>query len=650
MINEYLFEKHFPDLAEHPFSEWQADWLLSKTSDDVWRIRTDKSKPKTIYFDDILPDGYKLSDDKYKLVSESVKKLVFLMRTGAYAEYTTDTVITRFQQQYDLARSLKIIVKFAVSHNIDLTVMGFSALSELDFDIYNSLAIFGAEHVDGRVRLAKDFLVRQQKKGNLKNYHKKKDGSIDFQKVFAELTKKNDYLKSHRAIYSLKDFRAKPLEQYANNNRAGEFTDTEAVLYEEAANKPVSESTLSTLHAGWKTIGKFSHLLPELKGLEWAANFKTNKIAESLSAIPKGRTKTIPVQTALEYLNHSIQYIVDFGSDIVCLKKDCDQQLLRMFEGTTGRKDHYCKQIKIPENKTAQELNIKRYNRNATNKPISFKRKNFTVEEAVDCLTAACYIVIGTFACKRIDEVLSLTDECIRPSFDGGWELVFGLEKASPAERLALIGRPVPDVVKMATDLLTDITPEYLIENSSDDFIPLFKSSVDVSRASNKLRNMSESTLYKLLTFFADIVQITPIESGYPETRRWYLRTHQLRRFFAITYFWHNKFSNLAALSWFMGHVSPEETMRYISEDISGSEMSEEEARYTTTVMSDDNNENQLPELRQKVKQHFQVDDLNIIPKPQLENYLTQIFESGARITKHFTDHEELLFLEVDDA
>ena len=76
--------------------------------------------------------------------------------------------------------------------------------------------------------------------------------------------------------------------------------------------------------------------------------------------------------------------------------------------------------------------------------------------------------------------------------------------------------------------------------------------------------------------------------------------------------------------------------------------MPEEEARYTTTVMSD--NENQLPELRQKVKQHFQVDDLKIIPKQQLENYLTQIFESGARITKHFTDHEELLFLEVDDA
>jgi len=650
IINSERFEEYYPELTNLPFSEWRADWLLSKPSANTWKIRTDKDKPQTIYFNDELPDGNSLIDKAYCQVSETIKKLAFLMRTGAFAEFTGGTMISRFNQQYDLVRSLKIIVKFSVSQNVDIAQLGFRALRQSDFDTFNSLAIFGAEHVDGRVALARKFLAEQKKEGNL-GVFQKKDGAIDFQKVFKNITgRKNhfDYLKSPRAIYELRDFRSTPLEKYANNNLAGEYTDYAAIPYTELANKPVSESTLSAFHLGWKVLGKMSHVLPELNGLEWAHVFKSKKIAAELGAQSKGRTKTIPVDTALEYIHHSVRFILEHGKELILTKNFCDKQLLQLFEGTSGRKDYYCQKIKIPSNATVKALNIKRYNRNPYSASMSQIRINFSVEEAIDCLVAACYIVIGIFACRRIDEVLSLTTECIRPALDGGWELVFGLEKASPSERLALIGRPVPEIVKMAADLLEDITPESL-SNNNGDFQPLFKSSVDITRTVKKLQPMSQETLYRFLTFFADLVQITPVEHNFPEKRRWYLRTHQLRRFFAISYFWHNKYSNLPALTWFMGHTDMDMTLRYVTEEIGGAEMPEEEARYAASIMTMQHKNAEFNELNQKVKETFNVDDIKTIPYAQLENYLERIFKSGSKITRHFNTTDDIVFLEAQN-
>lgn len=640
-------DSSYPEINETPFSEWSADWLLSDPTDDNWRIRTDKKKYKSISFNDALPDGRRLSDPTLRLVSDTIKKITFLVRTGAYAEKTTDPLVTRYNHQYAIARSLKILVKFAISENIEISTLGFGGLTKLDFDRFNARAVYGAEHLDGRIQSARQFLDFQQNNGSLNNYIKK-DGSVDFKKLFDKLTHKGDYLKSHRAIYSLRDFRSKPLEYYAFNSRAGELTDTTAIQYEKAAQKLISESTLASFHLSWKKLGKFSHVLPELQGLEWASDFQTNEIAKRLGVQGKARTRTIPVSTAMEYLNHSIRFIVEFGSDIVSMKNHCDKLLYEKLTNNKARKDHFCLKITVPPSKTTTELNIKRYNRNATNRSMDFKRKNLSVEEACDCLIASAYIIIGTFACKRIDEVLSLDEDCIRPALDGGWELFFGLEKSSPIELLTSIGRPVPELVRKAVDLLIDLTPTHLRESSSKEAVPLFKSSVDVSNSNKVIREMSEDTLNNLLTQFADFVQITPDTQSFPEPRRWYLRTHQLRRFFAITYFWHNSFTDLPALAWFMGHVDIETTIRYITEDIEGAEISEEQARFAASIMSEEVQGYQLPEVEEKVKKHFKIETLDMISKHQLEHYLKEVFLSGASITKHYSNDDELVFLEAE--
>jgi hypothetical protein len=354
----------------------------------------------------------------------------------------------------------------------------------------------------------------------------------------------------------------------------------------------------------------------------------------------------------MEYLDNAIAWVVHIGPELVEVKKDCDAQIKTLMEGTKARKDYFSPQVVLNiseslKNKLrAQGFEIKRYNQHSTKKNNAYIRENMTIENATECLIAAAFIVINTFACKRISEVLGLTRNCSRPALDGGWEIVFGLLKASPTESLSLVGRPIPDVTKMAIDLLNDICPDDTIfKDNQPDLAPLFLSDYFVNRKPTQSVQRLESSLYRCMEIFADVIEITPDKNG----RRWYLRSHELRRFFAITYFWHDKFEGLPALSWFMGHSDTEQTMRYVLEVIVGDEMPEEEARYAASVMQTEDANlsiDGIDKLESEAKNHFGVDTIKLIDEKRLEAYLTLRFEEGYRIVKHGHEKAKVVYLE----
>ena len=300
--------------------------------------------------------------------------------------------------------------------------------------------------------------------------------------------------------------------------------------------------------------------------------------------------------------------------------------------------------IKLCNALESQNLSIVRYNNNPTDKDHVFIRENLSVEEAVDCLVAACFIIISTFTCRRISEVLDLTSNCARPALDGGWEVVFGLRKASPVEALSLIGRPVPDIVQQAIDILIDLRPLGIgAREESLDIEPIFLSNFKIKKGRNRAKKPEANTLYKSLELFADVVQVTPNSKG----QRWYIRSHECRRFFAISYFWHEKYAGLPALSWFMGHNDIDATMHYVTEEIIASEMPEEEARFAAIVMHE-NNERSIPGLNQlanQAREYFHTDNLKVINQSNLEDYLQMRFEQGYRIVKHGLN-AEVIYME----
>lgn len=651
-INEFAV----PDLTSE--KTWQADWLLSDFRSPRWQLKKHGSyfdgesekweKVIRIYWDITLPNGKKLTDKAYKQLLNTVQKMVFLARQG-YAflsgAVSAHLETTRSQQQSDIARSLILIIKWMISKSYQPELYGFRILTEDDIEQFVSESRFGSQMIDGTYYLIDSRLSQARNNNLLKSYLNK--GRVNYPKLCKELglTKGNGKPITPSARLKAvinKTYESAELPQWLDYKYGPgrELLSHRAKKFKDASTDTVSISSLSGMLIGFRIIGRFASILTEeLEGLGWCAELNATDLGRKYGYKNKDRTLTIPIHTALEYLDKSLAWVTQIGSDLVTAKKECDAQLKYLMEGKKSRKDHYAKQVDISltqeltTNLKAQGLSINRYNSN-TSKNNAYIRDHLSIEESIECLVAACFIVINTFSCKRISEILGLTVNCTRPALDGGWEVVFGLRKASPVEALSYIGRPIPDVVQQAIDLLIELRPDdFLYREENPDLEPLFLSSYSTTEKTKKAVQREARKMYASIELFADVVRIKTT----PEGKRWYLRSHECRRFFAITYFWHDKFSGLPALSWFMGHNDIDATMHYVTEEIAASEMPEEEARFTAFVMQEDDSP-VIPGLEQLTKDaelHFDTENFKIINQQDLENYLKLRFDEGYRIIKH---------------
>jgi hypothetical protein len=139
-----------------------------------------------------------------------------------------------------------------------------------------------------------------------------------------------------------------------------------------------------------------------------------------------------------------------------------------------------------------------------------------------------------------------------------------------------------------------------------------------------KLQSLETNVDY-LLDLFCDYIGTPTNEEG----RRWYIRSHQLRRFFAISFFWQFKYGNLPALAWMLGHLTPEHTYAYIREAIGGTELTQEEARYTANAILCGPEIQALEELRQLMLTHFNTSDITLISHDELQGYIEMLLSDG---------------------
>ncbi|MCG8313237.1 MAG: hypothetical protein MI976_08480 [Pseudomonadales bacterium] len=638
-------------------AQWKADWLLSKFHSSKWILKKEGSykEPDTgewkntqnIYWNCSLPNKNKLNDKIYERHLVTVKKIVFLARQGPLLSGNggTNTETTRSEQQYALAQSLILITRWMINKGYQPELYGFEVLTKADLETFVSEGLYGRQMLDGSYHLINQLLYDAKEKGIIHQYLV--EGRIDYPTITEEIGylrgNENPTYPSYKIQYLLHKYESDTLPEWIDfkYSKGRELPSHRAVKFITACNEPISISSLGAMLTGFRILGIFSNILPdELSGLEWCAHISVQELGNKYGYSPKKRTPTIPIATALEYLDKALAWVVDFGPELVKIKRSCDIQLKYLLESNESRKDHFAKQVKVNisstlENKLKQHgLKIERYNAHASSKDNSYIRNNMTIENAVDCLVAASFIIINTFACKRISEVLNLTANCARPALDGGWELVFGLRKASPSEALSLIGRPIPDVAYQAIELLNDLKPiDTISRGNNPDLDPLFLQNYRINRNPNKANQCSMNKMCKLFEIFADIVEIRPNDKG----QRWYIRSHELRRFFAISYFWHHRFAGLPALSWFMGHSDIEHTIRYVTEEIAGAELPEEEARYAIAYLQEQGEESipGLDMLSADVKMHFDTDNLYIIDERHLEDYLIECFKKNYRIVKH---------------
>jgi len=391
----------------------------------------------------------------------------------------------------------------------------------------------------------------------------------------------------------------------------------------------------------------FRTLSPYIKGLpdqRVLASIKFTKVAVHFGAGGDKHHRTTPPEIALQLIGSSLEYIIKYGdaiADIFLKWKTNWRDIEAENKGLWNKPKYELKENSFKELAFPEQLN----NLNIVNEisvwgnEIGFKRNEYgghpgasicrskmTLVDAVRFLFASTYCLVASLSARRRMELADLKCGCVKGSH-GSYELEFYLRKSEFEGNRTKVRRPIPNIVARAIFLLEKLHKglKQIYGKSNEAY--LFSVPYNANEYDNNKPSSKSIDLF--IYNFCDYINLETTAVN----RRWYPKSHEFRRFFAIVFFWQFKFSNLAAISWMLGHVDIKHTFAYIKETIGGKELTRVEASYSADAMlkfeKDDDNEDSLNSLRKLAKKHFKCSDIEVIEKDDLEFYLEELLEEG---------------------
>ncbi|NUU41858.1 hypothetical protein [Tardiphaga robiniae] len=168
-------------------------------------------------------------------------------------------------------------------------------------------------------------------------------------------------------------------------------------------------------------------------------------------------------------------------------------------------------------------------------------------------MATACWIVIAAFSARRDREIDELTVDCLAGDDAGGWWLFVYIEKT--LERKDWI--PIPNVVARAVEVQKAISAGARRQGGNEE---IFQWLDDRNR-------VTKLDVGERLDAFADIVGV-PLHTPHNEpSRKWHWVPRQMRRFFAVLYFYRFDGATIEVLAHQLRHFSLETARGYVTQD-----------------------------------------------------------------------------------
>ena len=139
-----------------------------------------------------------------------------------------------------------------------------------------------------------------------------------------------------------------------------------------------------------------------------------------------------------------------------------------------------------------------------------------------------------------------------------------------------------------------------------------------------RLSYSGQCTHHRNFDAFCDYFE-TPLSAA---GQRYYIRQHQLRRFFAMLFFYSSSFGGLETLQWMLGHTDRKHVWHYITETTDGPVLRGAKAQYITEYLTHNGDEN-YKELSCLIKDKFDTDDFHLVDSHELEDYIESLLEDG---------------------
>jgi hypothetical protein len=203
-------------------------------------------------------------------------------------------------------------------------------------------------------------------------------------------------------------------------------------------------------------------------------------------------------------------------------------------------------------------------------------RANESLFDLFSVLQGAIQVLVGAIMARRQDELSKLKPHGnlspnVSPFSEEGakteYNLIFKVKKTGSKGINATIERPIPLSIARFIWQLEQFNIKASELNLAKGKLSLFN---NLNSKDCQLSLVQHMTYNVHLDALCDYVETDLVEYDNGEYRRNYVRQHQLRRFFAMAFFWSKGTDGMDALRWMLGHSDLEHLYHYISESETG--------------------------------------------------------------------------------
>lgn len=338
------------------------------------------------------------------------------------------------------------------------------------------------------------------------------------------------------------------------------------------------------------------------------------------------RFATVPSKVILELIRNAIEFHLEFSQPILKSVESIHKALsshvsdrikrlpLKLFDYVSTDEFSCCLDPKI------RDLGVIRWGVSDPRADFyQVLRKNESLGYLVKIYVGAVILVLGAIMARRDGELKELeAGRCLDKT---GSFLIF--RKGKSSRRLYGIrdevARPID---RLAADMVEtlELIQDSLVQNGFTDKKHRLFDSISVFHP-NILLSLDEyhQIYYQCVDLFCDYFE-SPCNS---EGQRYYVRQHQLRRFFALSFFWGSGFGGMDTLRWFLGHTDPEHLYHYITESSPGKVLIHAKSQYLAETIDDQ------VDLQGLLSKKYGTKDFSILDADELEFYIAELLESG---------------------
>ncbi|MCS4281596.1 hypothetical protein [Stenotrophomonas rhizophila] len=258
-------------------------------------------------------------------------------------------------------------------------------------------------------------------------------------------------------------------------------------------------------------------------------------------------------------------------------------------------------------------------------------RANVGLVEALRVLYGACLVLVGSLSARRDGE---LCDLIAGEATDSSGEWMFIRNRKSGPVGLRDVHRvPLPSLACSCIRMLERLQQGLIALGGLRRPTKLF--AYPRSRGHGLVASETSFTDVALDSF-CDWSELPINEFG----QRNYLRQHQLRRFFAMAFFWGNGFGGLDTLRSFLGHADVSHVYHYISEAMPGAVLRGIKAQYVRDALRSSSSEELIGDgVREMLFKRFSTFEFHLLSGDDLEAYVRDMIEDGSM-------HVEPVFLD----